>query len=272
MSDKKTIAEKLLARVEQAQGIDKLLQVMRALRDKQGGCPWDLQQTYASILPFTIEEVYEVAEAIENNDFESLRDELGDLLFQVVFYAQIGQEEGRFDFQQIVDSVSKKLVRRHPHVFSETSFEDEEQMNLAWEQQKHSERRQKNHQASVLDDIPKSLPELKRAQKIQKRVAKVGFDWPDVAPVWDKISEETQEVKQAAESGNEAHLEEELGDLLFAVVNLTRHYGVDADIALRKANHKFTKRFQKVESSCDKPMQEYSLQELETRWQTAKNK
>lgn len=272
MSDKNAVAEKLLTKVNRAQGIDKLIQVMAALRDKEGGCPWDLQQTYASILPFTIEEVYEVAEAIETNDFESLRDELGDLLFQVVFYARIAQEEGRFDFQQIVDAISDKLVRRHPHVFSEASFEDEKQMNQAWEEQKHLERQQKNSLASVLDDIPKSLPELKRAQKIQKRAAKVGFDWPEVSPVWDKITEESLEVKQAAESEDFNHLEEELGDLLFAVVNLTRHYGVDADIALRKANLKFTRRFQQVEASCDKPMQEYSLADLEARWQAAKNK
>lgn len=272
MPEDKNTAEQLLSRVEQAEGIEKLLQVMAALRDKEGGCPWDLQQSYQSILPFTIEEVYEVAEAIENNDFDSLRDELGDLLFQVVFYAQIAKEEGRFDFQQIVDAISEKLVRRHPHVFSSTVFEDEGQLNQAWEEQKHKERQQKDQQASVLDDIPKSLPELKRAQKIQKRAAKVGFDWPNVEPVWEKVAEEILEVKEAAATEDQEHLEEELGDLMFALVNLTRHYGVDADIALRKANQKFTRRFQKVESLCDRPMQDYSLQQLEDLWQKVKKK
>ena len=250
--DQKT-AEVLLKKVESASGIDKLLNLMAALRDPVGGCPWDLQQDYQSVLPYTIEEVYEVAEAIENKDFDSLKDELGDLLFQVIFYAQIAKEEERFEFDDIIENICDKLIRRHPHVFSRANFPDKQQMSDAWEEQKHQERLDKSTlQSSVLDDIPKALPELKRAHKIQKRVAKVGFDWPDVSYVWDKVAEEGEEVKEAVKEGNKEHIEEELGDLMFALVNLTRHYGVDADMALRKANQKFEKRFRHVESHSTK--------------------
>ena len=263
-------AKRLLETVETASGIEKLIAVMSALRDPEGGCPWDLQQNYQTILPFTIEEVYEVAEAIESQDFDSLKDELGDLLFQVVFYAQIAKEEQRFDFDEIVSAICAKLVRRHPHVFSDAQFDNEKQLNEAWETQKHEERSQKSCNASVLDDIPKSLPELKRAQKIQKRVAKIGFDWDNVSQVWDKVNEEKTEVMQAAEEQDASHLEEELGDLMFALVNLTRHYGVDADIALRKANQKFERRFRHLEQYAEKPLIEFNLEQLEELWQKAK--
>jgi nucleoside triphosphate diphosphatase len=271
-----------LQKIEASQGIDKLLTVMQALRDPETGCTWDIQQSYQSILPYTIEEVYEVAEAIETKDFESLIDELGDLLFQIVFYAQIGKEEGRFDFYQVVEVVCDKLIRRHPHVFAKTQSLTEEQLNDAWEQQKQLEREQKASagstptspssfiKASVLDDIPKALPELKRAHKIQKRASKTGFDWEHVEQVWHKVEEESLEVKEAAASGNKEHLEEELGDLLFAVVNLTRHYKVDAEMALRKANQKFDKRFRFVESETIKPLSDSSLAEMEALWLQAK--
>nr|WP_281282005.1 nucleoside triphosphate pyrophosphohydrolase [Aliikangiella coralliicola] len=268
---KENIAEKLLAQVENSSGIDKLLAVMSSLRDREGGCPWDLEQDYQTILPFTIEEVYEVAEAIESKDFDSLKDELGDLLFQVVFYAQLTKEEKRFDFYAIVENICDKLVRRHPHVFGDVQFESEKQLKQAWEEQKHQERQQKSKtNTSVLDDIPKALPELKRAQKIQKRVAKIGFDWENVDQVWDKVKEECEEITLAADQGDSENLEEEVGDLLFAVVNLSRHYGIDADMALRKANQKFDSRFRKVETFSEKPLNQSTLEELELLWQRAK--
>ncbi|TQV71577.1 nucleoside triphosphate pyrophosphohydrolase [Aliikangiella marina] len=282
-------AKRLLETVEKASGINKLLAVMSALRDPQGGCPWDIKQSYDTILPYTIEEVYEVAEAIETQDYESLKDELGDLLFQVVFYAQIAKEDERFEFNDIVDGICSKLVRRHPHVFSDETFDDEQALNQAWEEQKHRERNAKLVQAnlandseeggksanqatnsSVLEDIPKALPELKRAHKIQKRAAKVGFDWQNVDQVWAKVLEEKQEVQEAAASGDRQHLEEELGDLLFALVNLTRHYGVDADLALRKANQKFSTRFRQVEQLSNYALEGRDIEELEALWQQAK--
>jgi len=275
-------AKRLLASVEEANGIEKLLAVMAALRDPEGGCPWDKQQSYQTILPFTIEEVYEVAETIETQDYKSLKDELGDLLFQVVFYAQIATEEERFEFQDIVDGICEKLLRRHPHVFANAQYEDEQALNKAWEDQKQLERESRksgsnieqktsdSNKTSALDDIPKALPELKRAHKIQKRAAKVGFDWDNVSQVWDKVAEEQQEVIDAAKADDPEHLEEELGDLLFALVNLTRHYGVDADLALRKANHKFSRRFRRVEDLASSPLDQYSLDELEALWQQAK--
>lgn len=250
---------------------------MQKLRDPDSGCPWDLKQSYQSILPYTIEEVYEVADAIEREDFSDLKDELGDLLFQVVFYAHLASEDGYFDLADVVENISNKLTRRHPHVFDNKVYVDEHAVHQAWEKQKHIERQAKNKKGntSLLDDIPKVLPELKRAQKIQKRVAKQGFDWPEVKMVWDKLAEETEEVKEAARSDDFSHLEEEIGDLLFVCVNLARHYKVDADFALRKANKKFESRFRQVEafasSDNNKSISDYSLEELEVFWQRAKN-
>ncbi len=259
--------------LNQPSSIQKLCWIMSKLRDPKTGCPWDIKQDYESIVPFTIEEVYEVVESIENKDYNGLKGELGDLLFQVVFYAQIASEENRFDFNDVIDEISNKLIRRHPHVFDDKVYVDEEAINVAWEKQKHKERLSKdNSKNSVLDDIPKVLPELKKAQKIQKRAAKVGFDWNNVEQVWDKIAEESEEVKEAALNNDLAHIEEEIGDLLFAVVNLSRHYKVDADAALRKANKKFESRFRQVESLADHKVSSYSLSELEEFWQQAKKR
>ncbi len=254
--------------------IEKLVQIMKDLRDPLKGCPWDIQQSYQSVLPYTIEEVYEVADAIEREDFEDLKDELGDLLFQVVFFAQLASEDGYFSLEQVIQGVCDKLTRRHPHVFSDKIYLDKSEVQQAWEEQKHVERKEKGQsdKVSLLDDIPAVLPELKRAQKIQKRVAKQGFDWPDVKPVWDKLQEEICEVKEAADIGDKAHLQEELGDLLFVCVNLARHYRVDADMALRLANKKFESRFRQVEILADHSIADYSLEELEAFWQMAKNK
>jgi len=254
--------------------IDKLAEIMQQLRDPLSGCPWDLKQNYQSILSYTIEEVYEVADAIEREDFSDLKEELGDLLFQVVFYAQLASEDGYFNLSDVIESISQKLTRRHPHVFDNKTYVDESELHQVWENQKHLERQNKSDKgkASLLDDIPKVLPELKRAQKIQKRVAKQGFDWNNIQQVWDKLDEETLEVKQAFDSGDQSHTEEEIGDLLFVCVNLARHYGVDADFALRKANQKFEKRFRQVEALTTKEISEYSLAELEGFWQKAKAK
>jgi len=252
--------------------ISQLMEIMQKLRDPDSGCPWDKKQSYQSILPYTIEEVYEVADAIERKDFSDLKDELGDLLFQIIFYAQLASEDGFFDLADVVASISQKLTRRHPHVFGNKIMTDENAVHLAWEKQKHSERQKKSKQGtgSLLDDIPSVLPELKRAQKIQKRVAKQGFDWSNIAQVWDKLEEESNEVKDAAKTENKQHLEEEIGDLLFVCVNLARHYKVDADIALRVANKKFEKRFRKVEAIASKGIAKYTPEQLEEFWQQAK--
>jgi len=254
--------------------IENLTKIMEQLREPNSGCPWDIKQNYQSIIPYTIEEVYEVVDAIERKDYNDLKDELGDLLFQIVFYSQLAKEDGYFELADVVDAISQKLLSRHPHVFANASSSklSESDVNKAWEDQKHKERKNKNYkgEASLLDDIPIALPELKRAQKIQKRVAKQGFDWTKIEQVWKKLEEEAEEVKAAYKSGDHEHLEEEIGDLLFVCVNLARHYKVDADIALRMANKKFEKRFRKVEKLADKSISSFERDELEAFWQQAK--
>lgn len=240
--------------------IDPLLEIMRLLRDPDGGCEWDKVQTFTTIAPYTIEEAYEVADAINRDDMVGLRDELGDLLLQVVFHSQIAADAGAFDFQDVVQSICEKMTRRHPHIFGAA------EKSPGWEQLK-AEERQSSGQASALDGVALALPALLRAQKIQKRAARVGFDWPDKAPVKDKLLEELEEVA-AATSDEEVH--EEIGDLLFSAVNLARHYQVDAERALADATEKFTQRFNRVESSLGKDMQDMSIEELEAEWQKAK--
>ena len=240
--------------------IDPLLEIMRLLRDPDDGCEWDKVQTFSTIAPYTIEEAYEVADAIERDDMVALRDELGDLLLQVVFHSQIAADSGKFDFQDVVTAICDKMTRRHPHIFGEA------EESPGWEQLKAGEREQSG-QSSALDGVALALPALLRAQKIQKRASRVGFDWPDKAPVKDKLLEELEEVA-AASSDEEVH--EEIGDLLFSAVNLARHYKVDAERALADATAKFTKRFNLVEASLDKDMQEMSIDELEAEWQNAK--
>lgn len=240
--------------------IDPLLEIMRLLRDPDTGCEWDKVQTFKTIAPYTIEEAYEVADAIERDDMVSLRDELGDLLLQVVFHSQIAADQGKFDFQDVVTSICDKMTRRHPHIFGEASE------SPGWEQIKAGEREQSG-QSRALDGVALALPALLRAQKIQKRAARVGFDWPDKAPVKEKLLEELDEV-EAASCDEQVH--EEIGDLLFSAVNLARHYKVDAERALADATAKFAKRFSLVEASLDKDMQEMSIEELEAEWQKAK--
>ena len=239
--------------------IDPLLEIMRRLRDPDDGCEWDKVQTFRTIAPYTIEEAYEVADAIERDDMSALKDELGDLLLQVVFHSQIATDAGQFDFNDVVETICDKMTRRHPHIFGEAGE------SPGWEQIKASEREQSG-QSSALDGVALALPALLRAQKIQKRAARVGFDWPDKAPVKDKLLDEVA----AATSEEEVH--EEIGDLLFSAVNLARHYKVDAERALADATAKFTKRFNEVESSLTKDMQDMSIEELEVEWQKAKVK
>mgnify|MGYP003663361641 FL=1 len=240
--------------------IDPLLEIMRLLRDPDKGCEWDKVQTFKTIAPYTIEEAYEVADAIERQDMVALRDELGDLLLQVVFHSQIAADDGTFDFQDVVQSICDKMTRRHPHIFGEAD------QSPGWEQLK-AEEREITGQSSALEGVALALPALLRAQKIQKRAARVGFDWPDKAPVKDKLLEELDEVA-AATSDEEVH--EEIGDLLFSAVNLARHYKVDAERALTDATAKFTRRFNMVESSLGKEMKDMSIEELEAEWQKAK--
>lgn len=259
--------------------VARLLEAMEILRDPENGCPWDIKQTFASIVPHTIEEAYEVADAIENGNMLDIKDELGDLLFQVVFYAQLGKELGEFDFEGIAAAISDKLIRRHPHVFDHCTNKSDEQLNIQWEKIKAEERAAsgKLHDHSILAHIPVGMAPLTRAQKLQKKCAKVGFDWPDVGPVVDKIQEEIIEVMDAVNvpQPNQQAIEEEIGDLLFAVVNLSRHLEVDAETALRKANNKFEHRFRNVEDVFKKQhieLSDASLEHMEAVWQEIKNK
>lgn len=254
----------------------RLLAVMASLRDPQTGCAWDLKQDFRSLLPYTLEEAYEVADAIERGDFDDLRDELGDLLLQVVFQARIAEEQGLFDFEQVADGIANKLVRRHPHVFGDTVFADDAAFKRAWEQAKLDEQRSKPAAAqagSVLDGIAGALPALLRAEKLQKRAARFGFDWPEAEPVFAKLHEELDELRQALAAGNQAHVEEEMGDLLFAAVNLARHLNIAPEAALRSANAKFVRRFQYIERCLreqDRALEQASLDELDALWEQAK--
>jgi len=240
--------------------IEPLLDVMRRLRDPKTGCEWDTVQTFETIAPYTIEEAYEVADAIERKDMDGLKDELGDLLLQVVFHSQIATDDGHFSFDDVVDAICKKMIRRHPHIFGEAKD------TPGWEQIK-AEERAETGKPSALDGVAMALPALLRAQKIQKRASRVGFDWPDKSPVKAKLLEELEEVEQAE---TEEHIHEEIGDLLFSAVNLSRHYGVDAEQALADATRKFSKRFNKVEDTVARDMKEMSIDELEEEWQKAK--
>lgn len=249
-----------------------LLRIMSTLRDPEKGCPWDQKQTLASLVPFTIEEAYEVADAIHQHDHTELRDELGDLLFQVVFYAQLGMESGHFDFEDVVQSICDKLIRRHPHVFADAKFSSAEEQTANWETLKEQERKARDHASSVLDGVSKALPALSRAQKIQRRAARVGFDWDNIQDVVAKILEEVEECQQAQSEGNE-RMEEEIGDLLFACVNLARHHDIDAEAALRKATGKFEQRFHQVEKSVEqsnRSWDEHTLAELDRYWEASK--
>jgi tetrapyrrole methylase family protein/MazG family protein/ATP diphosphatase len=249
----------------------KLLDIMARLRDPNGGCPWDVEQDFTSIAPYTIEEAYEVADAIARNDMDSLREELGDLLLQVVFHAQMASEQKLFSFEDVAKAINEKMIRRHPHVFADAEIKTADAQTQSWETIKAAERKGKKKDG-VLADVPTALPALMRAQKLQARAARVGFDWPDATGVIAKIKEEMAEVEEAIASADEAHIAEELGDLLFAVTNLVRFTGGDAETALRDANEKFTRRFNHVEAALKGDFSTATLDDMEAHWVAAKKK
>ncbi|MDA9941777.1 nucleoside triphosphate pyrophosphohydrolase [Luminiphilus sp.] len=265
------------SRSESAQ-IEDLLGIVRRLRDPDQGCPWDVSQTFRSIVPHTLEEAYELADAIESNDFDQMKEEAGDVLFQVLLYAQMADEQQRFNFGDVVEGLSKKLIRRHPHVFlrnADAQYQEPitaSDVSDSWERLKRDERQQKR-QAGILDDVPLNLPALTRAQKIQKRASRVGFDWTDVAGVFEKLEEELCELKDALVEKEEAAINSELGDVLFCVVNLARHLGFDAETAMRGATQKFEGRFRLMEARAidsGSRLEDENSSALEARWQAAK--
>jgi ATP diphosphatase len=275
-----------------SQAIERLLRIMSMLRDPDFGCPWDLEQSMESLVPFTIEEVYEVVDAIERGDMVDLEDELGDLLFQVVFYAQLAGESGYFRFAQVAEAISDKLIRRHPHVFPHGKLESfaskpdisADQVVVNWDAIKEQEKAEKRAKrgddtaaveqaSSALDDVPRALPSLERSRKLQKRAARLGFDWSDVQPVIAKLKEEIEEYEEAVATADKGALQHELGDILFAAVNLARHTGVEPEIALRDANQRFENRFRWIEqelSSRGTTIEDATLETMDELWGQAK--
>ena len=279
--------------------IEKLIELMAMLRDQEYGCPWDLEQSIVSLVPYTLEEVYEVVDAIDKNDMLELEDELGDLLFQVVFYAQIAREEGLFTFDDVAKAITTKLIRRHPHVFPDSTVESfgdasdisSDQVVVNWEAIKQEERAKKRKRQqgkgrtknqkftetifSIFDDVPRALPALERAHKLQKRAARVGFDWNDIAPVINKLKEEIAEFESALATQDQQQINAEMGDVLFTAINLARHGSVEPEIALRSANQRFVERFKWIEStlySQGQTLDDTKLEQLDLLWDQAKQK
>ncbi len=262
--------------------LDDLLYLMSRLRDPLDGCPWDRAQDFPSIVAYTIEESYELADAIESGNFQQIKEELGDVLFQVVFYSQLGTEQQQFDFKQIVSALVEKLIRRHPHVFPDGTLQsrvaeqtcDTAGVKQRWELIKAAEREGKE-QHGILDDIPLALPALTRAEKLQKRASQAGFDWPEINAVFAKLQEEMNELVEAKEQGDPTHIAEELGDVLFCSVNLARHLNVDSETVLRNANRKFENRFRFIEkalSALGVSPEQASLEQMDQLWDEAKEK
>jgi len=254
-----------------AYDIKNLLRIMQQLRDPESGCPWDVKQDFATIAPYTIEEAYEVADAIERADMNDLRKELGDLLLQVVFHAQMAAEQNRFNFDDVVESICDKMVRRHPHVFNGKEIPDASAQSQAWEDVKEQERIASGA-LSLMDDIPRGMAELQRSVKLQKRAARCGFDWAAPEPVLAKLAEETDELLEAMASGDQEMIEDELGDLLFVMTNLARQLRIDPAKALRRANAKFERRFRALEQAAGsrETLDAMNLDQMETLWQRIK--
>ena len=259
------------------EAVDRLLEVMARLRDPGRGCPWDLEQDFATIAPSPIEEAYEVADAIARGDLDALREELGDLLLQVVYHARMASEAGRFDFEDVAHAIAEKMIARHPHVFGAAEVESAKAQTLAWEATKAAERQQKAAERgavhSLLDDVPVALPALTRAAKLQKRAARGGFDWPDARQVLDKIEEELGELRAELSEAAPERLTDEVGDLLFSIANLARHLGVEPEDTLRHTNRKFERRFRAIERALaadGRRLEDTPLDELEALWQKAK--
>ncbi len=259
--------------------IEKLLNIMKDLRHPKKGCPWDLEQSFSSIAPYTIEEAYEVSEAIQRGDMAELQDELGDLLFQVVFHAQMAAEQGYFDFEDVVTSINNKMIRRHPHVFAGARVENAKAQTDAWEKHKHAEREQKQSgesKHSLLDGIPVALPALTRAVKLQRRAARVGFDWTSIPPILEKIHEEIEELQlEINQQAQRERIEDEIGDVFFSVSNLARHLEIDPEAAIRSSNRKFEQRFKAIEDLAreqGRQLKNMTIEEMETLYQEIKQR
>lgn len=273
--------------MQPSRDITRLIEIMKALRTPVTGCPWDVEQTYASIAPYTIEEAYEVADAIERNDLDDLRDELGDLLLQVVFHSRMAEEEGAFDFGDVVDAITTKMIRRHPHVFDDERAADGGMAKGQWERIKAEEKAEKRERriarglppedsgSGILDSVPVNLPALTRALKLQQKAGRVGFDWADPEPIFAKIEEEIAEFREAIASGDAEAKTDEFGDVIFSLVNLGRHLGLEAEAALAGTNAKFRQRLHAVEhrlAAEGRTLDQASLEEMEAHWQAAKRK
>ncbi len=255
-----------------AEAIRAVLDVMARLRDRERGCPWDVEQTFATIAPYTIEEAYEVADAIARHDLPALKEELGDLLFQVAFHARMAEEQGAFDFADVASALAAKMIARHPHVFAAGDERTAEEQTRAWETLKAEERAAKRPGASLLDDVAMALPALMRAEKLTKRAARINFDWPTPEPVLEKLEEELAELSEARAAGDQDAIAEEMGDILFVMANLARKLNVDPEEALRRANAKFTRRFQHIERRLAEQGRAgpQKLEEMEALWLEAK--
>lgn len=253
--------------------IDDLVEVMATLRNPEGGCPWDLEQDFKSIAPYTIEEAYEVADAIQRGNMDDLREELGDLLLQPIYHAQMASEDGIFNIEDVIRDITKKMISRHPHVFGDTKAKTASDVNDIWDERKKAEK--SDHNESILDGVAHGLPSLLRAQKLQKKAAKVGFEWTKPEHALDKLEEEIAELRAALKSGDLENQEEELGDILFVIANFARMIDINAETSLRNGNYKFERRFKGIESDIkkeDKEFSNYSLQELENLWRAQKAK
>jgi nucleoside triphosphate diphosphatase len=260
--------------MQKSRDIDRLLEIMTALRNPQTGCPWDIEQTFATIAPYTIEEAYEVADAIARDDLADLKDELGDLLLQVVFHARMAQEQNAFDFGDVVEAITAKMIRRHPHVFGDKRDLSPDEVKGLWAKIKAEEKAARpQKERGLLADVPVTLPSLTRAVKLQSKASTVGFDWNDARLVLDKIREETREIEAAIDAKDDAAIQDEIGDLLFAVANLARHAGADPEAAIRGTNAKFERRFGHIETEIGRRGQnlaEVSLAEMDALWNDAK--